>query len=56
MVSNRGTVAVTIGKAIEPHGMQDPAAPDSWETTIKLRDAAREHILRNCGESELSGH
>jgi len=33
--------------------MQDPAAPDSWKTAIKLRDAAREHILRHCGEPDL---
>jgi 1-acyl-sn-glycerol-3-phosphate acyltransferase len=52
----RGTIIVTIGKPIEPHSVQDSAAPDSWKTAIKLRDAAREHILRHCGEPDLSGH
>lgn len=49
----RGAVIVTIGKPVEPGGMQDRAAQDSWKTAIKLRDAAREHILRHCGEPDL---
>ncbi|MEQ8253179.1 MAG: AMP-binding protein [Smithellaceae bacterium] len=49
----RGAVIVTIGKPVEPGGMQDRAASDSWKTAIKLRDAAREHILRHCGEPDL---
>ncbi len=50
----RGTIHVTIGKPIEPHLLHDPASPDSWATAIKLRDAAREHILQHCGEPDLS--
>lgn len=56
MFPRRGTITVTIGKAIEPRSMQDNAAPDSWTTAIKLRDAVREHILKHCGEPDLSGH
>ena len=52
----RGQIAVTIGKPIEPHRVQDPSAPDSWTTAIRLRDAAREHILKYCGEPDLAGH
>jgi len=52
----RGTITVTIGKPIEPHSVQDPSVPDSWKTAIKLRDAARDHILRHCGEPDLSGY
>jgi 1-acyl-sn-glycerol-3-phosphate acyltransferase len=49
----RGIITVTIGKPIEPHRVQDPVAPDVWTTAIKMRDAAREHILRHCGEPDL---
>ncbi len=51
----RGRIAVTIGKPIEPHCVQDPSAPDSWTTAIRLRDAARDYILRHCGEPDLAG-
>jgi 1-acyl-sn-glycerol-3-phosphate acyltransferase len=50
----RGTITVTIGKPIEPRSVQDPAEPDAWTTAIKLRDAAREHILKHCGEPDLA--
>ncbi len=49
----RGAVIVTIGKPVEPRSMQDPDAPELWTTAIKLRDAAREQILRHCGEPDL---
>jgi len=52
----RGSITVTIGKPIEPRHLQDLSAPDSWTTAIKLRDAVREHILKHCGEPDLSGH
>jgi len=50
----RGTIAVTIGKPVEP-GTADPGqGPDLWKTALKLRDASREHILRYCGEPDLA--
>ncbi|MGD0277945.1 MAG: AMP-binding protein [Smithella sp.] len=51
----RGTITITIGKPIAPGSVQDFARPDSWTTAIKLRDAAREYILRHCGEPDLAG-
>ena len=51
----RGKITVTIGKPIEPDNVKDSVASDSWATAIKLRDAAREHILRHCGEPDISG-
>jgi 1-acyl-sn-glycerol-3-phosphate acyltransferase len=51
----RGTITVTIGNPIEPRSMRDPSASDSWKTAIKLRDAAREYILKHCGEPDLAG-
>jgi 1-acyl-sn-glycerol-3-phosphate acyltransferase len=46
-----GEVHVTIGKPIEPAS----AAPagDSWQAALTLRNAARDHILRHCGEPDL---
>lgn len=41
-----GSVTVTLGAAIAPDGTDWPAA-------LKLREAARAHILRHCGESDL---
>ncbi|MEN6373966.1 MAG: AMP-binding protein [Smithella sp.] len=49
----RGAVIVTIGKPIESRSLHDAVAPDLWTTAIKLRDAAREHILQYCGEPDL---
>ncbi len=49
----RGAVIVTIGKPVEPGSLQDAVTPDLWTTAIKLRDGAREHILRYCGEPDL---
>ena len=31
-----------------------PASTD-WQAALKLRDAARAHILRHCGEPDLAG-
>lgn len=41
-----GSVTVTLGAAIAPDG-------DDWPAALKLRDAARAHILRHCGEGDL---
>ncbi|HOG16093.1 MAG TPA: AMP-binding protein [Syntrophales bacterium] len=51
----RGRIEVVIGEAIEPGAVADPAAPDTWTTALKLRDLARDHILRHCGEPDLAG-
>lgn len=49
----RGSITITIGEAIVP----DVLAGDdeeTWQVAIKLRDAARQHILHYCGEPDLS--
>ncbi|HQN02017.1 MAG TPA: hypothetical protein PLL36_13120, partial [Candidatus Hydrogenedentes bacterium] len=51
-----GKINVTIGKPIAPSSMRDASSPDAWATAIKLREAAREYILRHCGEPDLAGH
>jgi 1-acyl-sn-glycerol-3-phosphate acyltransferase len=50
----RGAVTVTIGKPIV--AIADPPANggDPWDIALRLRDEARAHILRHCGEPELT--
>lgn len=55
LFTRRGKISVTIGKPIDPRHMQDFSMPDSWTAALKLRDAAREHILMHCGEPDLAG-
>ncbi len=45
----RGPVEVTVGSPIHPEGT-------GWQAAVKLRDAAREEILRHCGEPDLGDH
>ena len=45
---HHGSISVVIGKPIKVH--EDT---DNWTKAIQLRDAAREHILRYCGEPDL---
>ena len=44
----RGAVMLTIGAPFTP-------ASTDWQAALKLRDAARAHILRHCGEPDLAG-
>ncbi|MFZ5509121.1 MAG: AMP-binding protein [Pseudomonadota bacterium] len=43
----RGSVTITIGSPIMPAG-------SDWNAALAVRDAARAHILRHCGESDLA--
>jgi 1-acyl-sn-glycerol-3-phosphate acyltransferase len=47
----RGAVAVVIGAPLDPKAYGAPADP--WAAAIRLREAARAHILRYCGEPDL---
>ncbi len=47
----RGAVAVVIGAPLDPKALDAP--DDTWSAAIRLRDAARAHILRYCGEPDL---
>ena len=44
----RGAVGVAVSAPIQPQG-------SDWAAAIKLRDAAREAILRGVGEPDLAG-
>ena len=54
LFTHRGGISITIGKPIDPHRLQEAGAPDLWATAIKMHDAARVHILKYCGEPDLS--
>ncbi len=45
----RGSITVTVGAPIPA-----PDAADRWHAALTLRDAARAHILRQCGEPDLT--
>lgn len=50
----RGRISLTVGRAIVPACVREPA--DSvWQTAIRLRDAARAVMLANSGEPDLAG-
>ena len=49
-----GRITITVGQAIKKDSLMDVGEHDEWSTALKLRDAAREHILRYCGEPVLS--
>jgi acyl carrier protein len=50
---NRGVIRIVIGNPIHMHEFTENEKKDSWTTALTLRDAAREHILRHCGEPDL---
>lgn len=50
---HRGRISISVGKPIIPDKLVDTAKQDEWRVALKLRDEAREHILRYCGEPAL---
>jgi 1-acyl-sn-glycerol-3-phosphate acyltransferase len=48
-----GRIIITIGDPINPKVLKKQTSGNAWETALYLRDAAREHILRHCGEPDL---
>ncbi|MGD9390973.1 MAG: AMP-binding protein [Thioalkalispiraceae bacterium] len=51
---HRGQIVVTIGPVISPEVPGTRSREEIWRAAVKLRDASREHILRYCGEPDLS--
>ena len=49
----RGYITITIGQAISIDTLSDVDKHDKWRIALKLRDEARKHILRYCGEPVL---
>jgi 1-acyl-sn-glycerol-3-phosphate acyltransferase len=52
-VPYHGRITVTFGDPIDPQVLKKQTNGSAWETALYLRDAAREHILRHCGEPDL---
>ncbi|MCP4754890.1 MAG: AMP-binding protein [Proteobacteria bacterium] len=50
----RKAITVTIGRAIESGKSEEGKENRPWERTLKLRNESRQHILRYCGEPDLS--
>jgi len=49
-----GAITITIGKPIDPQKFKTETTGDSCSVALRLREAAREHILNHCGEPDLS--
>ncbi len=50
----RGRITFAIGKAITPDAVVEGETSSHWATAVKLKEAARQHILSHCGEVDLS--
>lgn len=48
-----GSVTVQVGDPIDPASVARDPDGEVWQTAVKLRDRAREIILRGCGEPDL---
>jgi 1-acyl-sn-glycerol-3-phosphate acyltransferase len=49
----RGFITITIGQPIEAPPIRAEGEADAWARALRLRDAARKHILQYCGEPDL---
>ena len=47
----RGSISVNIGTPVTPDRSSEE---DKWAAALRLRDLCRDHILRYCGENDLS--
>ena len=50
----RGAISVTVGEPLDPREIKAGAKIDDWTLALKLRDLAREEILRHSGEPDLA--
>ena len=53
-IPHRGRITITIGQAISSEVSPDSDREDKWHAAVKLRDLSHQHILRFCGEPDLS--
>lgn len=49
----RGQISINIGRGIDPDGTSAMDQRAQWQAALKLRAAAREHILRYSGEPDI---
>lgn len=50
----RGKIHIVVGEPIDTAALAAASGGDDWLTAIALRERAREHILRHCGEPDLA--
>ena len=50
----RGRITCTIDQPITPDVVPEGETEDNWVVAIKLKEAAHRHILKHCGEGDLS--
>ncbi|GMR15764.1 MAG: hypothetical protein BMS9Abin31_0054 [Gammaproteobacteria bacterium] len=50
----RGRITITIGQAVTPEVLAEGKTEDNRTVAVKLKAAAHQHILRYCGEADLS--
>ncbi len=48
-----GNITLTIGQAISPASIEEKT-DTNWSAAVTLKDTAHQHILRYCGEVDLS--
>jgi acyl carrier protein len=51
----RGRIRVHVSEALIPAGAGDDENVSAWDRAIQLRTAARDEMLRHCGEPDLAG-
>jgi len=51
---HHGSIAIEIGKPIDPKAIEAKGDNTEWEKAIELRDRSRDFIVKHCGEPDLS--
>lgn len=49
-----GNITLTIGQALSPTVLAEGQTDNNWSVAVKLKETAHQHILRYCGEVDLS--
>jgi len=50
----RGAIHITIGKPLDSAVFREAVGGDVWKAALRIRDEARAHIVRHCGEPDLA--
>ncbi len=50
----RGSITISIGAPCDASELRSELGDDDWAVAVRLRDMAREHMLRHCGEPDLT--
>jgi 1-acyl-sn-glycerol-3-phosphate acyltransferase len=50
----RGAIHITIGGPLDAAAFRNAVGGDVWKAALRVRDEARAHIVRHCGEPDLA--